>query len=146
MQKTYKPEGYERRGQVFPNLNDNNNEEITRPVNKTKKNSENTTRPVNNSNQINNTKTKTKKQNIKPVHGNLCYKKKTIIKSNNGKLLICKKSMKHLYKRRRKLRSSLTKQKQAKCYDEYCWHKLSMKNKLMYRKKIKGLSKSKKII
>jgi hypothetical protein len=76
------------------------------------------------------------------THGNTCDKKKGTIKlSNDGNFLICKKSLKHLTKKGRKRKSTLSKNKQKICYNTTCWHKLSMKDKIVYKKKIKTLKK-----
>ena len=76
------------------------------------------------------------------VHGDSCSEKKGTIKlSNDGKFLICKKSLKHITKKGKKRKSTLPKNKQEKCYNTTCWHKLSMKDRIMYKSKIKTLKK-----
>jgi len=95
---------------------------------------------------------------IKPVkHGDICVyennkKDKGSIKmgkaDNNIVPLICKKSLKHLTKENKKRKSTLSSNKQKSCYDKYCWHRLSAKNKLFKRNKykevLKDIKKSKK--
>lgn len=70
--------------------------------------------------------------------------------TNNKKIvpLICKKSLRHLTKKYKKRKSTLSSNKQKSCYNKYCWHKLSAKNKLFKRNKykevLKEIKKSKK--
>lgn len=84
----------------------------------------------------------------KQTHGRYCDKsnRNKIIKNSNkhSRILICKKSKKHFFKKGKKLISTLSKKDQERCYNQYCWHKLSMKNKIVHRKKIKNLKKTKK--
>ena len=57
--------------------------------------------------------------------------------TNNKKIvpLICKKSLRHLTKKYKKRKSTLSSNKQKSCYNKYCWHKLSAKNKILKKKK-----------
>ena len=69
-------------------------------------------------------------------HGTECFERKKIIFERNEPL-ICKKSLKHLTKKGRKRKSTLPKSKQEACYNITCWHKLSTKDRIMYKSKIK---------
>jgi hypothetical protein len=71
-------------------------------------------------------------------HGSRCSedeRKKIIFEGTEP--LICKKSLKHLIKKDRKRKSTLSENKQRECYNTTCWHRLSMKDKIMYKSKIK---------
>ena len=54
---------------------------------------------------------------------------------NNKEPLICKK-VSTFNKKGRKLKSTLLFDNQKKCYNTTCWHKLSAKDKIVYRVKI----------
>ena len=69
-------------------------------------------------------------------HGTECFERKKII-FEGTEPLICKKSLKHLTKKGKKRKSTLPKNKQEKCYNTTCWHRLSMKDRIMYKSKIK---------
>ena len=98
---------------------------------------------------LNNRMVNNKNNNNKNLlkHGSMCDKsnRNKIIKNSNkhSRILICKKSKKHYFKKGKKLFITLSKKNQEKCYNQYCWHKLSMKNKIVHRKKIKNLTKKK---
>ena len=97
----------------------------------------------------NNSNIKFIKQGDICVHGNNKTHKGSIKlgeADNNIVPLICKKSLKKLIKKDKKRKSTLSSNKQKLCYNEYCWHRLSAKNKLFKKNKFKNVLKKKSMI
>ena len=130
--------------QIIPKNNNNSNtKNLKKKIIKILKNS-----PDKKRNEIISIMLNNKNINSLQTHGRYCDKsnRNKIIKNSiePSRILICKKSKKHFFKKGKKLMSTLSKKDQEKCYNQYCWHKLSMKNKIVHRKKIKNLKKTKK--